>query len=205
VTRPPPDGASSIAALIDDVRGADFVRRDQALGELVRRGGAAVPALIQAVASGDPELRGSAVNALAEIAEPSCAELFAQLAGDPDGRVRAHAADGLARLGDPRAVDALVRTIDDRPDELHHPSSLSAATLIGMGPGVLARVAPLLSAPGEATRMRALFVIRAIVDAQGEDSAARWRELGSYRAGAPAADREAAAEQWRAWLAARFP
>lgn len=185
---------------------AEFMRRDQALGELVRRGRDSVPALTRVIASADAELRGRAVRALAAIADPSSVDLFVDLVNDPDGHIRACAASGLARLGDLRAVDALVRTIDDWPNVLHTPTTMSTGELIGMGPKVLGRVAPLLSAPDPITRARAIYVIRAIVEAQpGEDGAARWRELGGYRPDAPDDERERAAEQWRQWIAERYP
>jgi HEAT repeat protein len=197
---------SSNEAQVASLGDADFNVRAKALGELVRRGPAASPALRQALNTPDVELRARVVRALAEIADPACANLYADLVSDPDERNRAYAAHALARLRDPRALDALVRTIDDNPDVLHDPETLATYALATMGPAVLPKLAPLLSAPGEATRVRAFHVIRQVVSKlPGTDWAARARALGDYDPRGPAPDRDRAAQQWRDWIAQPFP
>jgi HEAT repeat protein len=187
--------------LVGNLNDADFNVRARALGELVRRGPAATSALLQAMDAPDLELRARVVRALAEIADPSCADLYARLVSDADERNRAYAAHALARLSDPRALDALVRTIDDHPDVLHDPETLATFALAAMGTVVLPRMAPLLYAPNVMTRVRAFHVIRQVVSQlPGSDWQARWRELGSYDPRAEAPAREPAAAQWRDWI-----
>jgi HEAT repeat protein len=120
--------------------------------------------------------------------------------GNPD--VRAHAALGLARVGDRRATAALVRTIDDLPDIEHHPYSLSVYGLIDLGLPALPTVVPLLSAVHAITRQRAFEVVRATVTATGWDWPALWTSLGRYDPDTEPAEREAAAAQWAAWCRA---
>jgi hypothetical protein len=71
-----------------------------------------------------------------------------------------------------------------------------------MGPVVLPRLAPLLSAPDEMTRVRAFHVIQKVVSALPHTQwDMRWRELGSYDPQGPEPQREQAAKQWRDWIA----
>jgi HEAT repeat protein len=182
---------------------ADPDERNRALAELLRRGAAAVPGLLRALGHADVEVRAAAVEGLAEIADPSCADRFAGLITDPDDRIRSRAAYGLFRLGDPRAPDALVQTIDDNADVLRYPTTRSADALILMGVAALPRVGALLSAPSPLTRTRAQYILQNVVSAMpGEDWTARWRAFGSYvPTSADDQAREAAAAAWRAWIA----
>jgi MFS family permease len=91
---------------------------------------------LRALANPDVELRAQAAQALGEIAAPANADVFAGMLGDADDRIRARGAYGLARLGDPRAIEALVRTIDDLEDLEHVAGSLSSYVLAGMGAGL---------------------------------------------------------------------
>jgi HEAT repeat protein len=100
-----------------------------------------------------------------EIGDPASADIFARFLDAPDERLRAFAVRGLARIGDARASDALVRTIDDYPDVLHHLFTLAVVELIALGHAALPLVVPLLSAPDADTRVRAFLVIRRIVEA----------------------------------------
>lgn len=142
--------------------------------------------------------------ALAFIADPSSVETFAAHVADADGRIRGNAANGLAQLRDPRALDALINTLNDYPALNQYPSTLSTAGLIELGRAALPRLGPLLSSPDVMTRVRASYVLQNIVTAMpGEDWPARWRALGSYVATSTDDDaRERAAEMWRAWIAA---
>jgi HEAT repeat protein len=197
----------SIDELADDLGDADTNVRALALGELVRRGSAATPALLRVLAHADVEVRAQAAQALGEIADPANADVFAGMLRDTDARIRARGAYGLARLGDPRALDALVRTIDDLEDIEHVSGSLSSYVLAGMGPEALHAVAPLLSAPRAFTRLRAFNVIQQIVSRlRGADELqARWCDFGKYDPMSESAERETAVQQWRDWIAREFP
>jgi HEAT repeat protein len=110
----------------------------------------------------DDALRAQSAHALAEIADPASADALAAAVADSDPEVRARAANGLARLGDPRALAALAGTIDDFPDLLHHPYTLSVYGLIDYGRAALPVVTPLLDSGDPATRERALLVVRSV-------------------------------------------
>jgi len=194
----------SSAALAAQLESPDFNTRALALAELVRRGLEAAPALRGALESSSNEAQTEALRGLAEIADPASADSFAFFLAAPDERLRAYAARGLARIGDARARDALVRTIDDFPDDLHYQFTPAVVELIALGPAALPLVAPLLSASGATTRERAFFIIRRIVEAS--PALEPWdtlvAELGAFHHAAPDAEREPVAQQWRAWIAA---
>jgi hypothetical protein len=189
-------------ALVEQLSSADFNARALALAELVRRGSDSTQALTAVVATNDPEVKVEALRGLAEIADLASADVFARFLDAPDERLRAFAAQGLGRIGDPRAVDALLRAIDDYPDVLHQLLTPSVGELLRRGPPVLTAVAPLLEAPGSATRARAFFIIRRIVEenpqfGSWENLAAR---LGPYDPDAPAGERNSQARRWRYWI-----
>jgi hypothetical protein len=194
---PPPP-----AALVEQLGSADFNARALALAELVRRGRDSTQALIAAVQTEGAEMRVRALRGLAEIADPTSAEVFARFLDAPDERLRAFAAQGLSRIGDPRALPALVRAIDDYPDMLHDLLTPAVGELMRRGDSALQAVGPLLDASDAATRSRAFFVIRRIVEANTRHGS--WDNLiariGSYDPNAPAAERDAQARRWRDWI-----
>lgn len=153
--------------LVEQLSSEDAGVRARALAELVGQGSAAVPALLQALQSGDDSVRRQAAEALASIGDPQAADALAAATHDADGDVRGHASAGLARVGDPRAVEALVRTIDDLPDILHAPYTASVYALIGIGEPALAAVEPLLSSDDPLTRQRATLVVQTIRSRDG--------------------------------------
>lgn len=101
-----------------------------------------------------------------EIAEPASADALNGLLDEQDERVRAFGALGLARIGDPRALAALIHTIDDFADVLSAPYTLSTYALIDQGPAALTAVLPLLEAASPTTRTHAFVVLHDIVSAQ---------------------------------------
>jgi len=194
-----------IRELIEQLDAPDGQTRARALAALVMQGGAARADLERALATPDPRLRSRIAQGLAEIASLASAEALRQASHDGDEEVRAHAAHGLARMRDPRALEALLRTFDDFPDVLHNPFTLSAYGLIEMGARALPAVAPLLRSPQPMTRERAFAVIQAVVSSlpEGRDWAGLWRSLGRYDPNADAAERERAADRWIEWAAKR--
>jgi hypothetical protein len=195
-------GPPPTAALVEQLSSVDFNARALALAELVRRGRDSTQALSSAVDANNPDVQVEALRGLAEIADPAAAEVFARFLDAPDERLRAFAAQGLSRIGDPRALDALVRAIDDYPDELRHLLTPSVVELMRRGPPVLPAVALLLEAPGSATRARAFFAVRRIV--QGNPQFGSWESLvarlGPYDPNAPVGERNSQARRWRDWI-----
>jgi HEAT repeat protein len=125
---------------------------------------------------------------LAEIGDPAAEATFRELLGDADGTIRARGAQGLAAIGAPGAVDALVGTIDELPDLLHYPYTLSVRALIAMGwSAVAAPVSRVLTADNPVTRQRALLVLRSLLD----DPAVRPDVAGALNHFDPAADESA--------------
>ena len=91
--------------------------------------------------------------------QPDADRLYRSLR-DRDPAVRSEAATALAHLGDPRAVDALIQTLED--DVVGAGLSRSASTLAGLGPRVLSAVAPLLDSDEPSLRNQAMLVMREI-------------------------------------------
>ncbi len=99
---------------LHDRRAATRRNAAQAI-ELVRLA-SAQSALEGRVQDPDPDVRTAVVAALGTICQKGCRRAFFPLAlalRDPDWRVRAEAASGLGRLGDPRAIPHLARTVLD--------------------------------------------------------------------------------------------
>lgn len=196
----------NIETLLADLQDADFNVRARALAEIVEAGRAVAPALVAALPDADATLKPQLAQALAEIAEPGSADALAGLLDNQDERVRAFGALGLARIGDPRAQAALIRTIDDFADLLSAPYTLSTYALIDQGPTALTAVLPLLDAASSTTRTHAFAVIHDIVTAAlGTGNwPALWRQLGSYAPDSPEPQRRAAARLWTDWIEERF-
>ena len=192
----------SVRELVEGLEASHFNERALALAELVARGRASSAALVEALATARGELRARVAQALAEIADPASADVLAALLDEADEQLRARGAQGLVRIGDARALEALLRTIDDYPDILREPDTLSTDGLTDLGPAVLPRVVPLLKAPGLMTRARAFLVVRRLVPrlAAAYDWQQLWVELGRYLPDAPQPQRDAAADQWIAWV-----
>lgn len=180
--------------------------RAAALSALIGRGMAAAPAFRAALRSADARTRAYAAEGLGRIGDVTAADVLYAALDDSDDTVRAQAATALARLGNERAFDALIRTLGDYPDLLHGDMTLSAYTLIGMGPRVLPRLAPLLKDPDLATRGIAFRIIAQII-AHLPDQQGKWQELwqslGSYDPSATSSLRDRAADAIRAWSVQR--
>jgi len=173
-----------------------------ALGELIRLGKQATPILLEALNHPTPRTRRLAAEGLAEIRDPASADALERATHDSNGEVRARAAVALHILGDPRALGALVRTLDDYPDILHNPYTASMYALTTGDRAVLPLIAPLLKAPQPLTRERALLVIKAIVSRmpEGHNWNQFWQSLGCYDPHSEPAARDRAADLWIAWI-----
>lgn len=106
------DRSSSDADLIAELTSADVQRRLHAQHNLISRGSAAVPALIESLADDDPHVRSAVAQVLAVIAEPSTAPALAARLGDEVAPVRWIAAEGLVALGK-AGLAAALRTLAD--------------------------------------------------------------------------------------------
>lgn len=197
--------AAPVKELIRQLSSPDFNQRALALAELVQKGKAATPNLIEALKHPDTQVRVQAAQGLAEIADPASTDAFVQALNDSDAQVRARAAQGLTRLKDSRAIDALVRTINDFPDVLHSPYTLSIYSLIELGASALPSVIPLLKSPDPMTRERAFLVVRTIVSDLPEEKNwdQLWQSLGRYDPHASILERDYAANQWLNWIKQR--
>jgi|SRR5215212_5564511 len=192
----------SLHELVEQLSSAEFNTRALALAELVRQGKAATAVLVEAFNTPVDRLRAQVVRALAEIADPASADTFAQALDDDNKEVRARGAQGLARINDSRAITALVRTINDFPDVLHHPYTLSTYELILLKRSALPAVAPLLKSADPITRERAFLVVGTIISSlpEGKDWQQLWHSLGSYDPHGPSLERERAADQLISWI-----
>ena len=182
-------------------------QRDSALAavELMRKGNLATPIFLEALKHPDAGMRRMAAESLGTIADPASADALFEATTDENGEVRARAAGALYRLDDPRALPALVATLNDFPDLLHSPYTDAMYALMEGDEEVLQHIIPLLSSPDRDTRIRAFIIVEAIVThlPQAEDWDTLWRSLGSYDPDGPEAERNRAARQWQDWLANR--
>lgn len=111
------ESPASVAALIEDLKGADKDKSGQANLALIRVGAPAVPAILELLATTDPRLRSLALSTLwgmgakAEAGVPVLAETLA----DPDPEMRNAAAMALANMGATAApaVPALINALGD--------------------------------------------------------------------------------------------
>jgi HEAT repeat protein len=144
-----------------------------ALGDLIRMGRRSTPILLEALTNADSH---------------------------PE--VRARAATALYILNDPRALNALVNTLNDYPDILHNPYTASMYPLMRGGREVLPLVIPLLKSPDALTRERAFLIVQAVVTKlpEGTDWNQLWRSLGSYDPKSSETEWANAAQQWEKWL-----
>jgi len=195
--------AASTRELLADLSSVDSNARALALAELVAR--RASMDLVPLLNRAEPELRFQAARGLAHIADPATADALDLAGGDVDERVRANAAYGLFRMGDARALDALIATLDDFPDILRSPFTLAVDALVEVGQPALPRVVPLLDASDSQTRARAFLVLRSVIEASSDvaDFQALWRSLECYDPNGAEPQRHAAALRWRDWIAAR--
>ena len=84
-------------------------RRNAAFEAFVAMGVRATPALLEATASPDVDVRKLAVDALAAIGDSAAREVLVHTLADPDANVRAAGADALGVVGGVVAVGALLR------------------------------------------------------------------------------------------------
>jgi HEAT repeat protein len=98
--------------------------------------------MVENVASGDLEVRASAVRALGRLRVPQAAGAIAErLVPGEDRAVRAAAARALGRIGDPASAPALARCLDDPNYWVAHNAAGALAALGSAGLAELSRAA----------------------------------------------------------------
>jgi HEAT repeat protein len=204
------DLAQALARLLAD----DVLVQNEGVASLIRIGASSVPTLLPLLKEESPDRRAQVMYALSQIAEPATLAAFENGLLDSDERVRAYAAVGLARIGDPNAPAALARTLNDAPDQLHWDMTPAVYSLGQMGLRALPELLDLLMDDDELTRLRAQRALERINDqlhesqpghessgGKPEDPATvRWRTNGNYDYAADVASRAAAVEKWREWI-----
>ncbi len=145
---------------------ADALARDrkvrellQALGssdpEIQRRavasfealGPSALPGLLQALESPDPQIRWGSLLALSKLRAPSAVPPVIKRLKDADRRVRITAADVLAEFEDPRAVPDLIAALSDADEAVGRQAELSLERITHFAPPAPASGKPADYAP----------------------------------------------------------
>jgi HEAT repeat protein len=195
--------STSLNELIARLDHPDADTRALALGELVRQGSQAAPALAGALSNTSARVRELAAEGLGQIADPATAAALYAALNDSSACVRGQAAAGLMRMRDPRALEALIRTLNDCEDVLHANYTLSAYALEAYGSAALPALAPELKSGDPWRRRRAFTVVRTlatrILGQQGDWNTLH-NSLGDYDPDGQHDQRDEAAERWAAWI-----
>lgn len=206
----------ALTAAVAKIRSEDVMAQNEGVAELIQIGATAVPVLlplIDEVAS----IRAQAMYAISRIADPGTSEALKRGLQDNDDRVRAYAAEGLARIGHPDAVSACIRMINDAPDILHGDLTPCVTALAEMGLIAVPALLDLMMHEDEITRLHAQRALEMNLSrrhgfrgglgfpspAAEQQARAEWQANGNYDYAADAAARQAAVEKWRQWLSAQ--
>jgi HEAT repeat protein len=177
--------------------------QEQSLITLKRLGRDAIIPLQNAFPTAEPELQISILEAIVMIADESCAGFFLRTLESPSPLIRSWAAQGLLKIKHPTAIQALVRTIADHPDEGHGQFSQSSYSLIGLGFKVLPSIVPLLKDVNPFIREYAWVVLSNVIVRvpEYENSwKSLWEELGKYGPHQDTASRDISANMWEQWV-----
>lgn len=206
--------AQKLSAAFGALRSRDVLTQKEGVTAAIQMGSGAVPRLLDML--DEPlENRGPVMYALAQIGDPQAQQAFAAGVEDSDANVRAYAARGLTRIGDPAAMAASLRTLNDGADELHLDMTPSVQSLGGMGLKVVPSLLDLLLEEDEMTRLhaqRALELIlsrrQGFVAGKGFPSSAaeaemrsEWAANGNYDYSNDTDSRAASVAKWHLWLA----
>jgi HEAT repeat protein len=213
-----PDSSNeSLNVALAQLRSEDVLVQNQGVAAVIGIGAEAVPALLEMLEEVSGGRRAQVIYALSQIAAPEAAAAFRHGLQDEDERVRAYAAVGLARTGEPDALAALLQTLNDAPDPLHGDMTPAVFALAEMGSSALPSLLDLLMDENEDTRLHAQRALEQIImrrhgflPGQGFPSAtaeelfrADWRASGDYDYSADASVRADAVEKWRRRLSSQ--
>ena len=164
---------AQLTRLLDDARPAV---RERAIGELARRGEAALGALAAALARGaSVEKRRNAVWALTRIETPKAREIVRGAFSDSDPSVKKVAVHSAGLHRDKASLDSLVALLKSPSLHLKRPAASALGRL--ETPGV---VAPLLAAaPGPADRILEHSVIFALMESAAPEAVRAGLEAGT--------------------------
>lgn len=188
-----------ISALIRELKAGN----EQALLNIKHRATDAIVPLQKFFAVADPELQLTTMEALVMVADESCSEFFLKTLESPIPPIRSLVAQGLLKLHHPLAIDALVKTIIDYPDEGHGQFSQSAYSLIGLGFKVLPHIIPLLGNMNPFIREQAWVVLSNIIVRMPEYENKwkdLWEGLGKYDPYQEPVARHASFKMWQQWV-----
>jgi HEAT repeat protein len=110
------DTRNRIKTHIANLGSPDQARALQAESRLIRFGSKAVPLLLEAAASPDPQVRFRVVWALGKSRDARALESIFRMTSDTDERVRYDAATALGEYGDTSAVPVLSRLAESAAD-----------------------------------------------------------------------------------------
>ncbi len=196
--------AVDLSLLAAALHGTDPKAQNDAVAAAIDAGAEAVPALLLLFA--EPEVaRHQIVYALERIGDARAVAVFEAGLDDTDERVRAYAARGLAGIGHPGALAALLAKLNDAADPLHLDRTPAVDALAGFG---LDAVGPLLERmldDDAMTRLHAqralqLIVAQRLRGVSAETLRTTWQQRGDYAWDAHPGPRRAAVEAWRTWL-----
>jgi len=199
---------------LDALRSDDLLTQNEGVAAAIQIGATAVPALLALVTERGVN-RGQVMYALAEIGDLRAQEAFLAGLEDGDEHARAYAAKGLARIGHPDAMAALLRNLNDAADELHLDRTPSVEALGESGPKAMPLLVDLLMDENEMTRLHSQRALELILSrrygfrpGQGFPSPAaankmrvQWQNNGDYDYAAEAPVRNESVAKWRRWLA----
>ena len=204
----------SVNDAIAKVRSEDTLVQNEGVQELIGIGPPAVSGILAVIDQLPAAQKAQAMYALSEIADPSARSAFQLGLSSDDRRVRAYSAVGLSRIGDADALKALIQTINDAPDPLHHDLTPSVFALGTYGLEAIGELLDLLLDEDQDTRLHAQRALQMIIgelhgfefgkgyptpEAERE-AQADWQDNGNYDYAAPAETRLASVEKWREWL-----
>ncbi len=127
--------------------GENTGRRNSAVEALIDCGSRAVPQLVAAMGSSDPDVRKLVVDALAGVSDPRSAPALIEVLDDPDANVRAAVCDALGAIGGDDAARALQKVaIREGEEQFVRFSALHAMAALAM-PIRACDIAPVLNDP----------------------------------------------------------
>ena len=211
----PETEAGRLVGALAALRSADVLTQNEGVAAAIEIGAAAVPRLLALLKESGVN-RAQVMYALAQIGDRRAESAFAEGLGDDDERVRAYAAQGLARMGHPRALTACLQTLNDAADQLHLDWTPSVEALSEMGLRAAPALLGLLTTEDEMTRLHCQRALQGVLARRygfrpghgyptpeaAEQACAAWRDFGNYDYAADAATRAGAAARLREWFEA---